>query len=411
MKKKFSKDYQTQNNDQEQAVRPAPKYLYLVRNPHSNETYVCGYDELIQASTKVLAPTRYGLDIGVVQGLIDDLELPGCGNAGCSECEKHYEYDEAFDKTTGEDESAANKVPEKLNTEIEDHSEEDDTEIPDASEAAGNGHDDQIIPDRNVSDQNYRDDSFSIDEELDEPQVPLIKRIHTTIKIQGNVDWIERIADAEDLAKYQLNCDNEDVALRTCREKVLKHGLDMKLVSAHYLLGEPKILFFFTADSRVDFRELVKDLVAIFRVRIELRQIGVRDESRVLGGLAVCGRDYCCHCVTDKLNPVSIKMAKEQNLSLNSMKISGPCGRLLCCLSYEYDFYKEEKRKLPSEGSRLKLKNELLKITEVNILSKKISLTAPDGRYLSIPLDKVFFNKETDRWEIDNSYIEELLSS
>ncbi len=169
------------------------------------------------------------------------------------------------------------------------------------------------------------------------------------------------------------------------------------------------MLFFFTADSRVDFRELVKDLVSVFKMRIELRQIGVRDESRVLGGLAVCGRDYCCHGITDKLNPVSIKMAKEQNLSLNSMKISGPCGRLLCCLSYEYDFYREEKRKMPSEGSRLKVRDEMVKISEVNILSKKIYLNSADGRLMVVPFEKVRCDEATKKWSIDSEYIEEML--
>jgi len=177
------------------------------------------------------------------------------------------------------------------------------------------------------------------------------------------------------------------------------------------LFGEAKIIFFFTAANRVDFRDLVKDLVAVFRIRIELRQIGVRDESRVLGGLAVCGRDFCCHAITDKLNPVSIKMAKEQNLSLNSTKISGPCGRLLCCLSYEYDFYFEEKRNLPQEGSKLKIQHELMKITEVNILSRKISLTGPDGRHLTIPFSAVYHNDENSRWEVTREYLDEFLTN
>ncbi|MFA7396307.1 MAG: regulatory iron-sulfur-containing complex subunit RicT, partial [Sphaerochaetaceae bacterium] len=180
--------------------------------------------------------------------------------------------------------------------------------------------------------------------------------------------------------------------------------------AAHYLFGDPKIIFFFTAANRVDFRELVKDLVSIFRIRIELRQIGVRDESRLLGGLAVCGRDFCCHGITDKMNPVSIKMAKEQNLSLNSTKISGPCGRLLCCLSYEYDFYNEEKKRYPSEGSRLKIQNELMRVTEVNILSKTLSLSGQQGRYLTIPLSSVAYNNDNSRWEIDQTFIDEFLS-
>jgi cell fate regulator YaaT (PSP1 superfamily) len=174
----------------------------------------------------------------------------------------------------------------------------------------------------------------------------------------------------------------------------------MKLVSAHYLFGESKILFFFTAESRVDFRDLVKDLVSQFRTRIELRQIGVRDESRVLGGLGVCGRDFCCHSVTDKLNPVSIKMAKKQNLSLNSLKISGPCGRLLCCLAYEYDFYKETKDKLPGEGSRIIYEGERCKVIEVNVMSQKIRLTCTEGRVAELPFDRFRFLTDKQRWEV-----------
>jgi len=210
---------------------------------------------------------------------------------------------------------------------------------------------------------------------------------------------IVRIAAPEDIEIYKSNLKKEEEALEICREKVKKHKLDMKLVSAHYLVDEPKILFFFTADARVDFRELVKDLVSVFKMRIELRQIGVRDESRVLGGLAVCGRNYCCNGITDKLNPVSIKMAKEQNLSLNSMKISGPCGRLLCCLSYEYDFYREEKSALPQEGGRIRIDGDEFKVMDVNILVKKIRLQSRDGRVLELPFENFKKDKETGTWK------------
>ena len=211
---------------------------------------------------------------------------------------------------------------------------------------------------------------------------------------------IVRVASEKDIATYEKNLKRETEAMDICRQKVREHGLDMKLVSAHFLSEESKALFFFTADERVDFRALVKDLVSIFKMRIELRQIGVRDESRVLGGLAVCGRSYCCHGITDKLKPVSIKMAKEQNLSLNSMKISGPCGRLLCCLSYEYDFYREEKGKLPSEGSRVKLGDTLFKVQEVNLLSKMVRIFAQDGRVRDLPFSSFTRNEKNDRWEV-----------
>jgi cell fate regulator YaaT (PSP1 superfamily) len=172
----------------------------------------------------------------------------------------------------------------------------------------------------------------------------------------------------------------------------------MKLVSVHYLLEEPKILFFFTAENRVDFRELVKDLVGIFKTRIELRQIGVRDESRVVGGLGVCGRGYCCHAVSDKLKPVSLKMAKDQNLSLNSMKISGPCGRLLCCLAYEHNFYGEQRKIIPQEGCKITYDGTLWKVMEVNVVLGTVKLSAEDGRQIQFPASR--FEKAEGRWQI-----------
>ncbi len=199
------------------------------------------------------------------------------------------------------------------------------------------------------------------------------------------IENIVRVATSSDLERYRENEKKEKETFLICRNKIQNHKLGMKLISAHYVLDESKVLFFFTAESRVDFRELVKDLVSVFKMRIELRQVGVRDESRVLGGLAVCGRTYCCHGVTDKLKPVSINMAKEQSLSLNSMKISGPCGRLLCCLSYEFDLYKEEKSKFPHEGVRLISNNEKFKVVGVNILTKRVSILSSDGRYLDVP--------------------------
>jgi cell fate regulator YaaT (PSP1 superfamily) len=148
----------------------------------------------------------------------------------------------------------------------------------------------------------------------------------------------------------------------------------------------------------VDFRDLVKDLVSIFKTRIELRQIGVRDESRVVGGLGVCGRGYCCHAVSDKLKPVSIKMATDQNLSLNSMKISGPCGRLLCCLAYEHGFYGEQRRLIPQEGCKINYDGTMWKVLEVNVITGKVKLTAEDGRQIQIPSSA--FEKIDNRWRV-----------
>jgi cell fate regulator YaaT (PSP1 superfamily) len=216
---------------------------------------------------------------------------------------------------------------------------------------------------------------------------------------------IERLASAEDLEKAQNNGKQEDEAFKICKEKIDAHKLEMKLVSVHYLLEEPKILFFFTAENRVDFRELVKDLVGVFKTRIELRQIGVRDESRVVGGLGVCGRAYCCHAISDKLKPVSIKMAKDQNLSLNSMKISGPCGRLLCCLAYEHLFYGEQRRLIPPEGSKISYDGIIWKVVEVNIVLGKLRLAAEDGRLIQLPVAS--FEKIDGRWRITSGMANE----
>ncbi|HHU89271.1 MAG: PSP1 domain-containing protein [Sphaerochaetaceae bacterium] len=228
------------------------------------------------------------------------------------------------------------------------------------------------------------------------------------VKIGKDVGWIESLATEEDYKRFVELQEMEEEALILCREKVMARNLDMKLVSAHYLFGEPKIIFFFTATNRVDFRELVKDLVSIFRIRIELRQIGVRDESRLLGGLAVCGRSFCCHAITDKLNPVSIKMAKEQNLSLNSTKISGPCGRLLCCLSYEYDFYSEERQKLPQEGYRFRIDREAMKVIEVNVLTRKLILAGNEGNMMSVPFSALEHNAGTNHWEVSQEYLNKI---
>lgn len=218
---------------------------------------------------------------------------------------------------------------------------------------------------------------------------------------EGEIRTIKRTASNADLKRYDELKNQEQRAYEICRDKIVEHGLDMKLVSAHYLLEEPKILFFFIADSRVDFRELVKDLVTVFKTRIELRQIGVRDEARIQGGMGVCGRNFCCHAIADKLGPVSIRMAKEQNLTLNSMKISGPCGRLLCCLSYEYEAYREIKRQLPPEGAKFDHDGEVFKILEMNILSKKIRLSSVSGRFLDVEFNRFRFDQEKGKWVID----------
>ena len=159
-----------------------------------------------------------------------------------------------------------------------------------------------------------------------------------------------RLATEDDRRVEEKNRKKEKEAFQICLEKIHKHGLEMKLIDAEYTFDNNKVLFYFTADGRIDFRELVKDLAAVFRTRIELRQIGVRDETKIRGGIEICGRELCCHTYLSEFAPVSIKMAKEQNLSLNPTKISGVCGRLMCCLTNEEETYEELNNNLPSAG-------------------------------------------------------------
>ncbi|MCR5172843.1 MAG: hypothetical protein K6B73_08255 [Treponema sp.] len=216
----------------------------------------------------------------------------------------------------------------------------------------------------------------------------------------SDIVMVERKANQDDFKKYQELADKEAGAFKTFKEKVALHKLDMKLIAVHFLLEEPKALFFFSSENRVDFRELVKDLVSVFKMRIELRQIGVRDESRITGGLGVCGRAYCCHSICDRLPPVSIRMAKDQNLSLNSMKISGQCGRLLCCLSYEFKWYSEARKSLPNEGVHIFYDGTNFRITDVNPLTMMIKMLGEDGRLLEIPA-KRFIREGGNHWKIN----------
>ena len=179
---------------------------------------------------------------------------------------------------------------------------------------------------------------------------------------------IIRIATPEDDKKHKENVKKKERALQLCQEKIDKHGLVMKLIDVEYTFDNSKIIFYFTADGRVDFRELVKDLASVFKMRIELRQIGVRDEAKMMGGIGGCGRSLCCNSWLADFEPVSIKMAKVQNLSLNPTKISGICGRLMCGLKYENDIYMEMRKGMPEVGERIKTPDGLAKVIDTNIL-------------------------------------------
>lgn len=190
-----------------------------------------------------------------------------------------------------------------------------------------------------------------------------------------------RIADSADIKKMQALRRKEEKAFDICTKKIEKLKLDMTVVEVEYTFDESKILFYFTAEGRVDFRELVKELATVFKTRIELRQIGVRDECKMKGGLGMCGRPFCCHSFMGDFHPVSIKMAKEQGLSLNPVKISGTCGRLMCCLNYEQEAYEELNRRLPRVGALIKTPDGNATVAEVNTLKQTVraAITQKDG--------------------------------
>ena len=189
-----------------------------------------------------------------------------------------------------------------------------------------------------------------------------------------------RIANQRDLEQEAENKKKEKEAYKICLEKIHKHELDMKLIDAEYTFDNNKVLFYFTADGRIDFRELVKDLAGVFRTRIELRQIGVRDETKIVGGIGICGRALCCHSYLSDFVPVSIKMAKEQNLSLNPTKISGVCGRLMCCLKNEEETYEELNRRLPNIGDSVTTEDGLSgEVHSVNVLRQLVKVVVDVG--------------------------------
>ena len=189
-----------------------------------------------------------------------------------------------------------------------------------------------------------------------------------------------RVATDEDEKTVERNKEKEKEAFAICKEKIIKHGLEMKLVDAEYTFDGNKLLFYFTADGRIDFRELVKDLAAVFRTRIELRQIGVRDETKMMGGIGICGRPLCCHSYMADFVPVSIKMAKEQNLSLNPTKISGVCGRLMCCLKYEQDTYEYLNSRMPSVEETVKTPEGIIgEVKSVSLLRQLVRVVIDNG--------------------------------
>lgn len=217
---------------------------------------------------------------------------------------------------------------------------------------------------------------------ISEPEVILKSNLDKPLK------KIIRIATKEDMCRINENKKRIKNAFQTCFKKIQERKLDMKLIDAEYSFDKTKLIFYFTSEGRIDFRELVKDLAHIFKVRIELRQIGVRDEARMLGGFGHCGRPLCCASFLKGFEPVTIRMAKEQNLSLNPSKISGCCGRLMCCLGYEYANYKKYLKGLPKEGDRIKTKEGKGRVISVNALKRKIIVQLEDGKQIELNYNK-----------------------
>ena len=214
-------------------------------------------------------------------------------------------------------------------------------------------------------------------------------------KVVQPLKSVIRMASKEDEEVELKNHEKEKEAFRICKEKIRKHGLQMKLIDAEYTFDNNKVLFYFTADGRIDFRELVKDLASVFKTRIELRQVGVRDETKIVGGIGICGRPLCCHSYLSEFIPVSIKMAKEQNLSLNPTKISGVCGRLMCCLKNEEETYEELNSKLPNVGDYVTtddgLKGEVHSVSVLRQLVKVIVITKDEKEIREYRVDQLKF--------------------
>ena len=358
-------------------------YLYYVKSPDLNDVSVCASDNVIYPGTCVIYPTRYGLDLGLVIGNAHNNEVnEDSENRACKTCVKgacHYCPKSAMNKDECEktlSKPCMGAVP--------------------SFEFVKNAD----IP--SVDEQDFvLDDSECWDS---------ITEKFVLTEVNEKVPVIKSIATPDEIKRFADNQKKAEDAVKICKEKIISNKLDMKLVAAHFVLYDSKLLFFFTATERVDFRALVKELVSVFKTRIELRQIGLRDEASMLGGLAPCGRDYCCHGNPDKVSHVTIKMAKDQNLSLNNVKISGVCGKLLCCVSYEFDFYNTEKQMYPSEGAYIKIGEEHFKVNEVNILSKKVTLIGPQGRSVTVMRKDLLFSDSSNSWELSNDFKTDFLN-
>ena len=221
-----------------------------------------------------------------------------------------------------------------------------------------------------------------------------------------------RVATKDDDEREAQNRSKERDAFKICQKKIREHGLEMKLIDAEYTFDNNKVLFYFTADGRIDFRQLVKDLASIFKTRIELRQIGVRDETKILGGIGICGRCLCCHTYLSEFVPVSIKMAKEQNLSLNQTKISGVCGRLMCCLKNEQETYEELNKRLPGIGDMVTTPDGLQgSVQSVNVLRQRVKVIVDindEKEIQELPVEELKFKPRRKKVKVSDKELKEL---
>ena len=211
---------------------------------------------------------------------------------------------------------------------------------------------------------------------------------------------IIRLAQDSDYSHRDKLKKKEKHAFDVCQKYIEGKRLPMNLIASHYMLNEERLLLLYTAEKRIDFRNLVKDLANSLKTRIEMRHIGVRDESRIHGGIAVCGRLYCCHGAMNRLAPVSIKMAKDQNLSLNTKKITGACGRLLCCLAYEQQHYSDFRKNLPEEGTRIESRNTRYTVSEINVLKGTVLLVSREGDHIRVP-NSQFIRMDNGEWKLN----------
>ena len=243
-------------------------------------------------------------------------------------------------------------------------------------------------------------------------EVVMSKKAIDNDQFKKPLKGVIRIATEEDTEKSKRNRELEKEAYKICLEKIQNHKLEMKLVEVEYTFDGNKILFYFTADGRIDFRELVKDLAMVFKTRIELRQIGVRDETKILGGIGICGRCLCCHTYLSEFAPVSIRMAKEQNLSLNQTKISGVCGRLMCCLKNEQETYEELNRRLPGIGDTVTTPDGIQgNVQSVNVLRQLVKVVVEIGDEKEIqefPVGELKFRSRKKKVKVSEQELKEL---